>query len=268
MTPPPGLTYLTFSDEVVPLLKRGLIPLSAPEASLLPGYSVSRGPRQASVSDDDYQQHMAAEYQRLPANLQGLLTFEAFLQQAQSKRSSLEQAMISRQQAREEEQQGNPADWLWRDLYTRPDCAMAWSQTGFGAVWLGIDAGVWQAALDGDNPRDEQLIQDVRYDAHWPLSFPQRLWFDDPQRSVLAQQRLIIARDQVDKTIQVAGQTQWLLYLPPKAIRLVLLGGSIRPALKTQLSGLLQQDFRYQRIPLAHMQLADRGMNWVFSAVR
>ena len=258
ITPPNGLVFLTFSDEIVPLLKRGLIPLSAPEHSDLPGYEVETGPQLAAVSEEDYQRHMRAEYQRLPANLQGLLTFDAFLTQAQGKRALIEQAMVDKQRAQAQLQQGQPQDWLWREGYSDASCALAWSQAGYGSVWLGIDVQQW--------PQAE--FHAVRYESHWPLTFPERLQFDAPQRSPLAQQRLILPRAEVDKTIQVGGQTQWLLYLPPKAIRLVLLGGRISPRLKSALLSLLSQDFRYQRIERAQMTLSARTAAWQFSRVR
>ena len=251
---PPGLSYLPLSEEAIPLLKRGVLPLTAPEDSVLPGYLAPAGAAHQQVSREDYLAHLQAEYGRLPATLKSLLTVEAFIQQAESKRADIEAALLRRQEAAAEQQCGSPAEWLWQSFYTDPGCALAWSHSGFRTLWLGIDARLWEGAS----------LSPVQYEERWPLSWPERLLCDAPARAGLAQQRLLCARSAVEKSVLVGGRRQWLLRLPPKALRVVLIGAGMEEPFRRRLQAFLKQDFRYQRIPLAEMQLQPQGMSWQF----
>ncbi|MDK2776619.1 MAG: hypothetical protein KYX62_03080 [Pseudomonadota bacterium] len=253
---PSGLAFLPLAEEVIPLLKRGVVPLTAPEDSQLPGYLPLGSASRSSVSQQDYAAHMQAEFERLPQNLRSLLTLDAFLQQAESKRADIEAALIRQRKAAEEKQQGRPAEWLWQHFYSDAHCALAWGQSGFNTIWLGVDASQWDGAE----------LQPVQYVQRWPVSYPQRLLCDAVARSGLMQQRLILPRAELDKSVVVGGRRQWLLRLPPKALRVVLIGAGCGQPLRQRLHQFLRQDFRYQRIPLGEMTVLADGMAWQFQA--
>ncbi|WP_430460871.1 hypothetical protein ACQUQU_16845 [Thalassolituus sp. LLYu03] len=253
VTIPSGLLYLPLSEEVIPLLKRAVIPLTAPEYAALPGYQ--RPPvTVAAVSGEEYEAHLRAEFARLPPALRDLMTVDTFIQQAERKRRDIEQALLVRKQQAAAAPVGNPEDWLWQTFSTDPDCALSWSLHGFNRVWLGIQPDFCPQAD----------IRPLRYDEQWPADFPSRLWADAPARSPLRQHRLVLARKEAGPPITVAGSRQWLLRLPPKALRIVLVGSAVpAPALK-RLQAFLRQDFRYQRIPVGYMAPDGRGMSWHF----
>lgn len=253
--PEAGLVYLPLADEVIPLLKRAVIPLTAPEEDLLPGYPLL--PRQApAVQVADYQAHMEAEYQRLPESLRGLLTLETFLRQAESKRGDIEQQLLARAERSVQQASGDIADWVWQSFYTDSSDALAWSLSGYDRVWLGIDPQQWP----------EATLEPVSYDSRWPDSFPQRLLSDAPTRAGLQQQRLLLARAAAGTSIRVGGRQQWLLRLPPKALRVFLLGAALPQPLSGRLRQFLSQDFRYQRIPLATMTVDGPQIRWFTGA--
>ena len=245
--------YLPLKDGVVTLLKKGFVPLSAPEETSLPGYR-SLKPGGVQVTDEQYLRHMRNSYAQLPAQLAGLLTFEAFLQQAQQKRKDIERAISAAAEQAQKLDAGQPQDWLWLTMYSDADSALAWSVAGFDSVWLAIDEQRWP----------EADVQPIQYTEHWPASFPQRLLFDSPQRAALMQGRVILPRESVPTSVEVAGQRHWLLRIPPHAIRRILIGSGVSNRLRTELGAMLRQDFRYQRIPVATMQAADIGMRWQF----
>ncbi len=245
--------YLPLKDEVVTLLKKGFVPLSAPEETSLPGYRPLR-PDSVRVTDEQYTIYMRNSYAQLPGQLAGLLSFDAFLQQAEPKRKDIERAISVAAEQRQQQDTGQPQDWLWLTMFRDPDSALAWSVAGFDSVWLAIDEQRWAGAD----------VQPIQYTEHWPASFPQRLLFDSPQRAALMQGRVVLPRESVPISVEVAGQRHWLLRIPPNAIRRILIGSGVSNRLRTELGAMLRQDFRYQRIPVATMQAADIGMRWQF----
>ncbi|UXD89153.1 hypothetical protein [Thalassolituus hydrocarboniclasticus] len=253
---PPELVYLPLGEEAIPLLKRGFIPLLPATASGLPW--LLPPPAQAAqvrISAEDYLSHMHAEYERLPENLRSLISRDDFLRQAESKRADIEAALVAQRKARAEEDIGKPEDWLLQRFFSDPYCPLAWSYgAGFSGIWLGIDPQYWP----------DTLFRPVSYQLQRAPRLPDSLCCDPPHQAILAEQRLICARESVDKSIQVGQQRQWLLRLPPKALRMVLLGAQIPRRFEQGLLQFWQQDFRYQRIPLAQMRFNNRDLNWEY----
>lgn len=253
---PPELVYLPLGEEAIPLLKRGFIPLLPATASGLPW--LLPPPAQAAplrIAAEDYLTHMHAEYERLPDNLRSLISRDDFLRQAESKRADIEAALVAQRKARAEEDIGKPEDWLLQRFFSDPYCPLAWQQTGgFHGIWLGVDPQQWPDAQ----------FQPVSYQTSRALRLPDSLCCDPAGQAPLAEQRLICARESVDKSIQVGQQRQWLLRLPPKALRVVLLGAQIPRRFEQGLLQFWQQDFRYQRIPLAQMRFNSRDLSWEY----
>ena len=254
---PSGLLFLPLSEEVIPLLKRAVIPLTAPEESLLPGYKRLKTAA-AAITEADYLAHLKAEYARLPASLKGLLDENSFIRQAAGKRTEIEKALLAKRQNEVSADSGAITDWLWQSFYSDAFSALAWGQAGFDTVWLGIDPAFCPAAE----------ISPVQYQQHWPADYPARLRADSPAREGLAQQRLLLARTACGEPIRVGGRQQWLLRLPPSALRIVLYGAAVPPAFSARLTEFLRQDFRYQRIARGQMQPDGSGMNWAFISAR
>ncbi|MCT7359100.1 hypothetical protein [Thalassolituus pacificus] len=253
---PSELVYLPLGEEAIPLLKRGFIPLLPATASGLPWLlPPAAQPALVRVSADDYQSHMLSEYGRLPANLRDLISQEDFLRQAESKRVDIEAALVAQRKARAEEDAGRPQDWLLQRFFSNPYCALAWRHgAGFGGIWLGVDPQQWP----------DTAFHPVSYQSQRTPRLPDSLYCDPPTHAPLAEQRLICAAAAVDKSVQVGHQRQWLLRLPPKALRVVLLGAQVSRRFEQNLLQFWQQDFRYQRIPLSQMTFNNRDLSWEF----
>ncbi|MCD8522299.1 MAG: hypothetical protein LRY66_08930 [Saccharospirillaceae bacterium] len=253
---PSELVYLPLGEEAIPLLKRGFIPLLPAAASGLPW--LLPPPAQAAlqrISAADYYAHMHAEYGRLPDNLRSLISQEDFLRQAEGKRADIEAALVAQRKARAEEDSGKPEDWLLQRFFSDPYCPLAWHHgAGFGGIWLGIDPEQWPDAI----------FHPVSYQIQRAPRLPDSLYCDPPNHSPLAEQRLICAVTTVDKSVQVGNQRQGLLRLPPKALRVLLLGALISRRFEQNLLQFWRQDFRYQRIPLAQMQFSNRELGWEY----
>ncbi len=253
---PSELVYLPLGEEAIPLLKRGFIPLLPATTSGLPWLLpplVQAAPLR--ISAEDYQAHMHAEYDRLPENLRSLISRDDFLRQAESKRADIEAALVAQRKARAEEDTGRPEDWLLQRFFSDPYCPLAWSHgAGFSGIWLGIDPQQWP----------DMLFRPVSYQLQRAPRLPDSLCCDPPNQAMLGEQRLICTLDSVDKSIQVGQQRQWLLRLPPKALRVVLLGAQIPRRFERGLLQFWQQDFRYQRIPLVQMQFNNRDLSWEY----
>lgn len=250
---PSELVYLSLGEEAIPLLKRGFIPLLPATASGLAWLIPPQGQDvQLQISTEDYLAHMQAEYERLPDTLRGLICYADFLHQAESKRAEIESALVIRRKAQAEEDSGRPEDWLLQRFFTDPYCPLAWSYgAGFSGLWLGIDPQQWP----------DVIFRPVSYQVQRTPRLPDSLCSDPPHLAVLAEQRLICTRESVDKSVQVGQQRQWLLRLPPKALRMLLLGAQISPRFKQNLLQFWQQDFRYQRIPLVQMRFNNHDLN-------
>ncbi|QQD23052.1 hypothetical protein GJQ55_00550 [Venatoribacter cucullus] len=254
---PSGLVFLPLGEEALPLLKRGVVPLLCPADSGLPWFvrAAEKAQAPARIDDAAYLAHLQREYQRLPDSLRGLLTQEVFIQQAEKKRADIEAALLAQQQAQAVQDTGNPEDWLLQRFYTDPFSLLAWQQGGgLKTLWLGIDASQWP----------EAALQSVEYRPSLPAAYPQRLWAESPVLAPLQEQRLVLARADAGRLVEVAGRTQGLLRLPPVALRCVLLGAEMRPAFVASFRQFWQQDFRYQRMPLARMQLQSDRYGWDF----
>ncbi|MEN9464062.1 MAG: hypothetical protein RL217_243 [Pseudomonadota bacterium] len=254
--PPAGLIYLSLHKEALPLLKKGVIPLRNGGNIDLPwllGTGENAPENQIFISDKDYQEHLQQEYRRLPANLQRLLTLEVFMRQAEVKRTDIEAALLAKRQDLTRKTAGCAEDWFVQRFFSNPYSVLAWQQRGFSSIWLGIDASQWPQAL----------LHPVRYRDSLPLEWHERFTCDLPELSLLHEKRLLLARTQAVSQLEVAGELQALVRLPPKALRSVLLGAQVAPDYSARFWAYWRQDFRYQRIPVAQMRMNSAG-RWQF----
>ncbi len=254
---PDNLMFLSLGREVLPLLKRGVIPLSLATQAGLVWYqakSIKQKTTTVRVSEQEYLAHLRQEYVRLPSSLQSLFTEEAFIEQAEPKRMAIEAALVEFRKQQSNVQQGQPEDWLLQRFYTNPYSTVSWHQTGFNKVWLGIDAAQWPQA---------EVVK-VRYGTTLPASYPERLLADSYENAGLAEQRLVIARTEIETMVELADKQQGLLRLPPKALRCVLMGATTTQSFRQAFVSYWRQDFRYQRIPVALMQLQAEQFTWQY----
>ena len=195
------------------------------------------------VSDADYQAHLQREYARLPANLQGLLTLEQFMRQAESKRPDIEAALGALRQQQVQTQQGDASEWLMQRLFRDPYSPLAWAQAGWQSVWLGIDPQQWPQAV----------VQSVTYGRSIPLSYPPRLLADHADNAGLKECRIVQPVTQFKTLVNMANSQQGLVRLPASALVCVLLGASTRSEYEAKFMAYWRQDLRYKRIPVARM---------------
>lgn len=259
---PDNLVFLALGKEALPLLKRGVVPLSLATQAGLVWYqarSSKKKPATARVSELEYFTHLSQEYARLPDNLKSLFTEEAFIQQAEPKRADIEAALFALRQQQSNLQIGQPEDWLLQRFFTQPYSTLAWQQTGFNKLWLGIDTTQWSQVQT-----DTTSVSAVRYVTTQPASYPERLLADSSENAALAEQRLVMPRTEVDSSIMLNDKQQGLLRLPPKALRCVLMGAATSKQFRQSFVSYWRQDFRYQRIPVALMQLQADQFAWQF----
>ncbi|MFY9178410.1 MAG: hypothetical protein WAO12_01365 [Venatoribacter sp.] len=258
-SPPDGLIYLSLGEEALPLLKKGVIPVPQANHQKLPWYlfASTNDTAEAGVADEEYLSYLKGEYQRLPENLRGLFTEEAFITQAESKRLEIEKALTQQQQEQNQLAAGNMEDWLLQRFFSDAYSFLAWQQLGFQRVWLGIDAGQW--------PQVD--VQPVNYQRVMPAQYPERLLCDAKENAGLAEQRLLLPTSKAGKKITIAQQNYGLIRLPPKALRCVLFGIEWQAAQRDAFAHYWRTDFRYQRIPLAQMHANARQLGWQYKLV-
>ncbi len=237
--------YLPLSVEALTLLKRGVVALPEVKRWQLPWLQSSSDIAPAAVAEQDYQDYLQQSYERLPANVGGVLTFEQFAAQAEAKRADIEAHLRQQRQAEQAQQQGSANDWLLQRFFADALDPLAWHQheQGFACVWLALDPELW--------PQAE--LQPVQYHPQRTLSYPGALLVDPPAFAPLQEQRVLLEREQAPKLIEIQGMTSGLLRLPPKAIRALLLGSHYPQALRQSLLEFWYGDFRYQRIPIYRM---------------
>ncbi len=236
--------YLPLGAEIIHCLKWGMLPLRQPDK---PWMQLPPPPPMA-ISEADYLNHMQREYERLNPGIQGLLSFEQFLQQAQTKRPQIEQALrqhkTQQYKTQQSARQEGPNDWCYQHFYPDPNSLLAWQQqgTGFSRIWLALEP--------------EQLPYDIKplhYRDDVPARYRERLGSAPLSCATLQQSGLVMPVSELAKQITVQGVAMNLLKLPPKAVKGVLLGMNCPADQVKQLTHFWRSDMRYQRKPLSQM---------------
>ena len=240
----PQWIYLALGAEAIPLLKRGFLPLQPLSVDYAPWLLQPAPQVRTQVSEKEYLAHMEREFGKLPDSLKGLLNFDQFLQQAQSKRREIEAAIRKTSDLQQQAKQPDPSVWLQQSFYSQPYQSLSWqhNHNGYGAIWLAIDRTQLEAQILPVSYRDDQ-----------PARYSERLMSAPMDQAPLQQYRLLLQKDQLDKFIDLDGRQQGLLRLPPKALKAALLGAQVSAALKSEFCDFWRMDFRYQRSILAQM---------------
>lgn len=240
----PQWIYLALGAEAIPLLKRGFLPVKPLSAEYAPWLLQPAPQIRSQVSETDYLSHMEREFSKLPESLKGLLSFDQFLKQAQSKRVEIEAAIWQTHELQQQAKQPDPSAWLQQSFYSQPYQSLSWchSSGGYGAIWLAID----RAQLDAP-------ILPVVYGDEPPARYAERLMSAPLDQAPLQQYRLLLQKDQLDKFVDLDGRRQGLLRLPPKALKAALFGTQVSAPLKSAFCDFWRMDFRYQRSILAQM---------------
>ena len=238
--------YLAMAEEAITLLKQGVI--AVPEISRwpLPWFTSLSESNAGGVSEQAYQSYLQQAYDKLPAAVASLLTFEQFCHQANSKRAEIEAQLQQYSDQQQRQQQGSYQNWMLQRLYSQPDNMAAWQQHehGLASIWLAVEPNNW--------PQVE--LHPVQYQAQSSLAYPQRLLVDPPDNQCLGEYRLLLQRQQQEKCIQVQGIDNALIRLPPNAIRALLIGSAVSSSGQQELLDFWYGDFRYQRIPVFKMR--------------
>ena len=231
--------YLPLSSEILPLLKWGFLPLRRPDQPwMLPHKAAA-----AAVSEQDYLKHMQREYQRLGDNLRSLLTFEQFLQQAQSKRREIEQALQRYADDQAEQAMPDPERWRYQHFYRELYSSLAWQQgNGLANTWLALDPQAFS-----------QPFQPVLYADDAPVRFQQRLCSAPRANSSLQQYSLVLPATAIEKQVTIEGQQLSLIKLPARAVKLAVMGAAVPLEFRKQFIQFWRSDMRYQRLPLGQM---------------
>lgn len=253
---PKSVVFLALGEEALPLIKRGVIPLSAAHKTALIWFSGQRpAAKQAErISDNSYFQHLQREYQRLPENLQGLFSLEEFIRQAEPKRIEIEAALLARANEQRKVEQGQAQEWLLQRFWCNPYSALAWTQTGWDKLWLGFDLALWP----------DNSLQQVLYQTSLPAQFPERLLVENTELQSAQEQRLLLHRSQAAQWVTIAGQRQALLRYPHQAVHGVLFGSAVATSFIKKFAHYWRQDLRYKQKPLARMVLDPQQTRWSF----
>ncbi len=250
--------YLPLTYNSLALLKKGVIPLFTLPAPALPWLTVSEQQDSVAIGEEEYQQYLQLAYQRLPANVAGLLTFAQFVQQAAVKRAQIEDEL--RQRRMTSMPPSMPQEWFIQRLFSDPYSVPAWQQSGLGfaSIWLAIDEQAWPQVAP----------QPVQYGVAPSSSWPQRLYYDPERNRHLAERRVSVTRSQAHRIVRIQDQEWALLRLPPNAIRGVLFGSALSDVWQAQFVQFWRSDFRYQRVPLLSMLWENGELHWSDGALR
>lgn len=245
MTLAKNVCYLPLDSEIIPCLKWGMLPLRRPDK---PWMQLPSQPASA-LSETDYLDHMQREYERLASNVRGLLTFEQFLQQAQSKRPQIEKALTQHKDRISAQQQQVASDWYYQHFYHDPESLAAWQQSdaGFQRIWLALDPDLLAHEITPVQFRNDAPARYCERLSSAPLSS------ESPNNGGLQQSALVVPGSDLTKQIQVQGTQMNLLTLPPKAVKGALLGMHCLPEQKEKFVQFWKSDVRYQRKPLSQM---------------
>jgi len=251
----PQWVYLPLGGEVLPLLKRGFLPLLPLPQGQCPWLSPVAVQRACAVGEDSYLTHMQREFNKLPESLRGLLTFDQFLQQAQSKRPQIEAALLKVVDQQQQAEQPDASAWLFQNFFSQPFQSLSWAhdERGLSAIWLGIDRSLLSVDVLPVIYRDDQ-----------PTRFRERLMSAPLDQAPLQQYRLLQQKEDVEKQIELDGRRYGLLRLPPKALKVALIGMATPPLLKDEFIAFWRQDFRYQRTLLGQMVWPDGQYTYQF----
>lgn len=250
MTLAKNVCYLPLDGEIIPCLKWGMLPLRRPDK---PWMQLPSQPASA-LSETDYLDHMQREYERLNPAVRGLLTFDQFLQQAQSKRPQIEKALTQHKDRISAQQQQVANDWYYQHFYHDPESLAAWQQSdaGFQQIWLALDPDLLAHEITPLQYRNDAPARYCERLSSAPLSSAP-LSSASSNNGGLQQSALVVPGSELTKQIQVQGTQMNLLTLPPKAVKGALLGMHCLPEQKEKFVQFWKSDMRYQRKPLSQM---------------
>lgn len=249
--------FISLKEEALPLLKRGFIPFW-PATSLEPVWHHPDACRAEQplpfISEEQYQQHLLHEYQRLPNNLQGLFSQEDFIKQAEAKRGEIKAALLQKQQVQSQQREGRVEDWWVQRFYSSAYSPQSWQNRGWDTIWLGLNSTLLETLE----------LKPVCYQMDLPASFPECLLVEHPDFSLQQEQRCVLAAPAIEKWVALDNQKVGLVKMPAKSLSCALLGAAVNPALAEQFIRYWKQDLRYKSLPVAQMQLHLQQHSWQF----
>lgn len=260
-----SLLSLYLGNEGLTFLKKGLIPFQRCDELPQPWLSQSCAYKNQSsrqISAQAYQQQLQLQYEKLPAHLKAMVTFEYFCQQSEKKRPAIEKAIKNSDVKKPDL---TPLlDLRVLCLHDSPQHLPTWllkSQQGKGLV-LDIDprSAGWATESYGEYP---QRLAALKTTAQW-LPDEVEYWLTH-QPQIAAEEagvkewRLIRHLAAADKTIAVKQAERALYKLPFKAVRRIIFGYQWDQGALQEAQTYLDQDLNLRHIQ--QVQLAVNPVN-------
>lgn len=260
--------YCFLGAEGLIFLKRGYLPFLDPTQLADPwlqpqtAYQSQATPK---LSAEDFRQHLQQQYQELPDNLRGMISFEYFEQQSLNKRDDIEKSMVIKkhQQAVKPFTSKAVADWRVLSLYSTWQPIQFWQQ--FGAAGQGVvvefDSSKGGFKVDSYNQHAQHLSK-IKCVQHWQPLDDLYYLFNRPRHddSDELEWRLVRKLDAADRQIEVGGANRAMYKIPTKAIKRVILGYGCSEEYCQQVKLYLSQDIYYRHCGCVQAQLDPQTM--------
>jgi hypothetical protein len=248
------LYYYGDFDSTWGALKLGRLPVTSVEQSPHPFLrnSPMADSRHQGVGQDEYQQELKRQYQALPDNLKGMVSFEYFQQQSEQKRDQIEQAILKRK--------SGPSDSICYDLskYFQLGYLPLFSSATHYGLWLTracqhqgicLELDAEHAAFQGQSGQPA-LLKAVSYGADKPVhSEPENPF---PGLFTLPEEMSQEKEWRLVRFLKHFGQAESgaVFSIPRGLIRAIYLGAAVPEAQQQALAEWLKLDMNYKSVPL------------------
>lgn len=209
------------------------------------------------VSEEAYRAELKSQYQALPESLSSLVTLDYFIEQAASKRESIEATIRQREQPKAiilTDKQRKTLTLM--SVYERSDNPLLWQYHGDNHRGLVIELDQTHGFFtDKTYRQDPQLFTPVKYSQERPLRLKDvhpfaPLFTRGEQYQSEREWRIIRPTSAADKSIESEGGKTYLHKMPAAIVKSVTLGAMIEDGLKNSVINLMKSDLRYRHIPI------------------
>lgn len=268
--------YCFLATEGLIFLKRGYLPFLTPAQLAEPWLQsdcVYKAENSVEVSAQDFRQYLKQQYQNLPANLKGMVTFDYFVQQSEGKRSQIEQSLTAQKQQAQGSQPLSPdriKNWRALTLYESWKTMDLWQSMAASGQGLVLEFDIASSGFrNGSYNQQAQHLAVINHVPDWLPEDDLYFFFNRPKNDSINQHewRLIRPLDAADRQIEVKGAVRAMYRLPAKAIKRVILGYRCNPQQCLQVKQYLAQDINYRHVECVQAQLDPKSMSLQLVAI-
>lgn len=268
--------YCFLAAEGLIFLKRGYLPFIAPAQLAEPWLQadcVYQIENNTEVSAQDFRQHLKQQYQNLPANLKGMVTFDYFVQQSEGKRDQIERSLLAQKQKIEGAQPFSPGrvnNWRILTLFENWKAMNLWQSLAASGQGVVLEFDVASSGFrNGSYNQQAQHLSAINHVPAWLPEDDLYYLFNRPKIESINQHewRLIRPLGAADRQVEVKGASRAMYRLPTKAIKRVILGYRCNAQQCLQVKQYLAQDINYRHVECVQAQLDPKSMSLQLVAI-